>query len=59
MGHFGPTLRHVKAICQKHGVPYVQENIFARMAKVSTAQYPPRSVPLKILVGYIYIHIYI
>ncbi|CAK9099489.1 Acyl-CoA Delta-4 desaturase (Delta(4)/Delta(5) fatty acid desaturase) (D4D/D5D fatty acid desaturase) (Delta-4/Delta-5 fatty acid desaturase) (FAD2) (Delta-4 desaturase) [Durusdinium trenchii] len=24
----------VKAICEKHGVPYVQENIFARMVKV-------------------------
>eukprot|EP00434_Breviolum_minutum_P027260 symbB.v1.2.024106.t1/scaffold2259.1/size84200/2 len=25
---------HVKAICEKHGVPYVQENIIARMTKV-------------------------
>lgn len=29
-----PSLRHVKAICEKHGVPYVQENIIARMTKV-------------------------
>ena len=23
----------VKALCEKHGVPYVQENVFKRLAK--------------------------